>query len=164
MANIFQINQEYLHIAAILEDNGGEITPDVEEALTINREQLQSKAINYALVIRQIDGEASLIDAEIKRLQALKKAKDNTVERMKNTIKDAMILHGVDKIQGDLINLSIRKSPDSVIVEDESKIPDTYKIDQPKKLDKKLVADALKKGFEVPGAALKVDGKSLTIR
>src|SRR5690606_20278928 len=86
-ADIFQIYQDYMQLEYILEDNGGELTPEIEEALTSNREQLQTKAVNYALVIRQIDGEANIIAEEIKRLQAMKKAKDNTVERMKNTIK-----------------------------------------------------------------------------
>lgn len=163
MANIFQINQEYLHIASTLEENGGEVTPELEEALSINREQLTNKGVNYALVIRQLSGESDMIDTEIKRLQAMKKAKDNALERLKTTIKDAMMLHGVDKIQGDIIRLSLRKSPASVIVENEDLIPDTYKIEQPKKLDKKSVGEALKQGLEVPGASLKTDGKSLSI-
>lgn len=164
MANIFQINQQYLQIAQILEENGGEVTEELENELAINREQLETKGINYALVIRQIDGESEILDREIKRLQALKKAKDNTLDRLKNTIKDAMLLHGVDSIKGDLINLSIRKSPASVILENEDIIPDTYKIEQPKKIDKKLIGEDLKKGLEVAGATLKTDGKSLTIK
>lgn len=164
MANIFQINQQYLQIAQILEENGGEITEELESELAINREQLETKGINYALVIRQIDGESEILDREIKRLQGLKKAKDNVLERLKNTIKDAMLLHGVDSIKGDLINLSIRKSPASVIVENEDLIPDSYKIEQPKKVDKKLILDDLKKGIEVAGTTLKTDGKGLTIK
>lgn len=153
-----------MHLASILEENGGEITPEIEEQLSINRDQLQTKGVNYALVIRQLTGESDMIDTEIKRLQTMKKSKDNTIDRMKNTIKDAMILHGVEKLQGDIISLSIRKSPDAVIVEDDAKIPDEYKVDQPKKIDKKSISNALKQGIEVPGASLKIDGKSLTIR
>ena len=164
MSNIFQINQDYLQLAQILEDDGGEVTPEIEEQLAINREQLQTKGVNYAFVVKKISSEVDTIDAEIKRLQEMKKAKVNAIERMKKTIKDAMILHGIDKIQGDLINLSLRKSPASVVVENEDQIPDDYKIEQPKKLDKKAVVDALKKGFEVKGAYLNDGGKSLIIK
>ncbi|MGM1427925.1 siphovirus Gp157 family protein [Sphingobacterium lactis] len=164
MANIFQINQEYLQIAQQLEDNGGEVTEELESQLVFNREQMETKGINYALVIRQIDGESEILDREIKRLQALKKAKDNTLDRLKTTIKDAMLLHGIDSIKGDLINLSIRKSPASVIIANEDLIPNQYKLEQPKKIDKKLIGDDLKKGFKIKGATLKTDGKSLTIK
>lgn len=164
MANIFQINQEYLQLASILEENGGEITEEIESQLQINREQLETKGVNYALVIRQLDGESEILDREIKRLSAIKKSKDNSLERLKNTIKDAMILHGVDSIKGDLINLSLRKSPASVIIEDENSIPDDYLIEQPKKIDKKLISESLKKGIEVKGALLNTDSKSLIIK
>jgi hypothetical protein len=164
MANIFQINQEYLQLASILEENGGEITEEIESQLQINREQLETKGVNYALVIRQLDGESEILDREIKRLSAIKKSKDNSLERLKNTIKDAMILHGVDSIKGDLINLSLRKSPASVVIEDENSIPDEYLIEQPKKIDKKLIGESLKKGLEVKGASLKTDSKSLIIK
>ncbi|MDM1294271.1 siphovirus Gp157 family protein [Sphingobacterium sp. N143] len=164
MGSIFQINQEYLQIASILEENGGELTPELEESLNINRDQLQTKGINYALVIRQLSGESDMIDTEIKRLQALKKSKDNTVDRMKTVVKDAMILHGIESIKGDLINLSIRKVGASVIIDDENKVPESYKVEQPKKLDKKQILDDLKKGLEVSGASMKTDGKSLIIK
>lgn len=164
MANIFQINQEYLQLATILEENGGEITEEIEEQLKLNRDNLENKGINYALVIRQLDGESEILDREIKRLSAMKKAKDNALERLKNTIKDAMILHGIESIKGDLINLSLRKSPASVIIEDENSIPDNYLVDQPKKIDKKSIGDDLKKGLEVKGASLKTDSKSLIIK
>jgi len=164
MSNIFQINQEFLQIAQQLEDNGGEITEELESQLLFNREQLETKGINYALVIRQIDGESSILDREIKRLQSLKKAKDNTLDRLKTIIKDAMLLHGIDSIKGDLINLTIRKSPPSVIIYNEELIPNHYKIEQPKTIDKKLIGDDLKNGLEIKGATLKTTGKSLTIK
>lgn len=164
MANIFQINQEYLHIASTLEENGGEINEELENQLSINRENLENKAIGYCFVTKQLDSDIETIDKEIARLQAIKKSKVNTVSRLKETIKHAMLLHGIDSVKGDLISISFRKSPDSVIIENEDLIQDAYKVEQPKKIDKKSISDALKKGIDVPGASLKTDGKSLIIK
>lgn len=130
MSNIFQISQDYIQLANVLEDNGGEITPEIESQLAITNEQLQTKGVNYALVIRQLDGESSIIEAEIKHLQAIKKAKDSSVTRLKNTLRSAMELFGIESIKGDLISISLRKGSKSVLIDDDAAIPEKYEVKQ----------------------------------
>ena len=69
---IYQIEQSYNQLAEELIDNGGEITPELSEALAITEEQLQNKSVAYSFVIKQMDADVEIIDAEIKRLQNLK--------------------------------------------------------------------------------------------
>ena len=108
--NIYQIQNEYLLLINQIIENGGEVTPQQELNLQITRDQLQDKGTNYAFVIKKLDAECDIIDAEIKRLNELKKVRQNACERLKNNISNAMQIFEVDKIESPLIKLSFRKS------------------------------------------------------
>ena len=41
---LYQISEEQQRLNAMLEESGGELTPEIEEALAINRDNLQVKA------------------------------------------------------------------------------------------------------------------------
>lgn len=161
--SLYHIQTEYLELAQTLEDNGGEVTEGIEERLAINQEQLQTKGVNYALVVRQLSGESEVIDNEIKRLQALKKSKDNAVDRLKNTLKGAMELYGIQSIKGELINITLRNNTASVSIEDESKIPKKFMVPKPSVPDKKAIKEALESGIKVNGAYLQAS-KSILIK
>lgn len=162
--SLFHIQQEYLQLAEILEDNGGELTPEIEQSLAINQQELQTKGVNYALVIRQIDGEAEIIDREIKRLADLKKTKENAANRMKEAIKGAMELYGIQSIKGDLINITLRNNASSVVINEEEKLPTEYvQVKHTISPDKKAIKAAIESGIEVPGAYL-TKSKSILIK
>lgn len=161
--SLYHIATDYLQIADELIDNGGELTKEIETALVINKEELQVKAANYALIIKEIDGKADVIDNEIKRLTALKKSYSTASDRLKERIKAAMELYGIEKIESELIRLSFRES-ESVEIEDENLIPELYKETvETVKISKTDIKEVLKAGQEVPGACLK-QNKNLQIK
>ena len=45
--SIFDIDREFLDIFEELEENGGELTPEIEEKLKLNEEEVISKVKNY---------------------------------------------------------------------------------------------------------------------
>ncbi len=79
-------------------------------ALAINRDELEQKAEGYALRILEFNGQADLIDLEIERLSKMKAGYSKTAEKLKETIKSAMMQFGVDKIKTTKVSLSFRKS------------------------------------------------------
>ena len=161
--NIYQIRNEFQLIIAEVINNDGEITPELEAALTINKEQLQSKAIDYSYVIKQLDSDCEQIDAELKRLQQLKKVRTNLSERLKNTISDAMNLYEVEKIETPLIKLSFRNS-ESVEITNESQLDACFIVTKTvTSPDKKAIKDAIKSGVFVDGATISYN-KNLQIR
>jgi len=161
--NIYQIKNEYQLIIAEVINNEGEITPELETALTINKEQLQSKAVDYSYVIKQLDSDCEQIDAELKRLQQLKKVRTNLAERLKNTISDAMNLYEVEKIETPLIKLSFRNS-ESVEITNESQLDACFIVTKTvTSPDKKAIKDAIKNGEVVTGATISYN-KNLQIR
>jgi hypothetical protein len=159
--NLYQITNEAQYLAALLETE--ELTPELEQELMINQEQLQSKAINYAKVISNYQGESDQIDAEIKRLKAMKDSRDKKINWLKESLKLAMMVSGIDKIDSPLFKLSLRRS-ESVEVE----VPEALPIDwQLRKVvitaDKISIKKAIKKGYAITGARL-VENFNLQIK
>lgn len=148
--NLYQIKNEYLTLASQLEQ--GELTPEIEQQLQINEEQLKEKAINYGYVIRSFEYDNDVIDAEIKRLKQLKEQKENAIDKLKNAVSDAMHLYGIEKIDSPTLKLSFRKS-ESIEVSDN--LDKKYLIEkttlQP---DKNAIKQAIKQGEQVEGAVL----------
>jgi hypothetical protein len=161
--NIYKIQNEFQLIIAEVINNEGEITPELETALTINKEQLQSKAIDYSYVIKQLDSDCDAIDVELKRLQQLKKVRTNLAERLKDTVSSAMQLYEVDKIETALIKLSFRNS-ESVEITNESQLDACFIVTKTvTSPDKKAIKDAIKNGVLVEGAIISYN-KNLQIR
>ena len=159
--NLYQITQEAQYLAALLETE--ELTPELEAELLINQEQLQSKGINYAKVIANYQSESDAIDAEIKRLKAMKESRDKKVTWLTESLKKAMLVSGIEKIDSPLFKISLRRS-EAVEVE----IPEALPIDwQVKKItitaDKVAIKKAIKEGYSITGARL-VENFNLSIK
>ena len=124
--SIYNISEEYLSIVTELEESEGELTPELEERLSINRVDFIAKATAYVHIIRMTESENSFIDLEIERLSALKAGRSNKIERLKNTLKNAVILFGEDGKSGNKkVDLVIAKlwttNRDSIEISDEEK-------------------------------------------
>lgn len=89
--NIFQLAYELQDIINQLEENGGEITPEIEEQLDINQEGVKHKVEAYTQVVHQLEADIEAIKVESKRLADLKKRKEATIESVKK-----LILYSID--------------------------------------------------------------------
>lgn len=155
--SLYKIEESYLQLVEELIDNGGELTPELEEALKINKEDLTTKATNYGFVIKQLISESEIIDAEIDRLTELKKSRTKSIERLKSNMTMAMQLFGVDKIESPVLKISFRTS-ESVEIDDADSIPAEYMVTkittQP---DKVKLKAAIKAGELTIGAHIQVN-------
>jgi hypothetical protein len=153
--SLYNITAEALNLASALED--GELTQELETALSINQNELQEKAINYAYAIKSIEDDLTAINEEIKRLQAIKTAKSNAVDRMKESISNAMNIYGIEKVTSPTLNLSFRKS-ESVEIINLDQLPDNYKVEKVTiSPDKTRIKQAIKDGKEIEGAVLNIN-------
>lgn len=152
MANLYEITREALELASLLETE--ELTPELEAALLINQEQLQAKAGNYAKVIANIQSDADAIDTEIKRLKAMKESKERAIDRLKDAVKNAMLVSNIDKIESPLFKLALRRS-ESVEVDLVEALPSDFRtIKNVVTADKVAIKEAIKRGENVIGARL----------
>jgi len=166
--NLWQLTQEELSFISLMEETGGEITPELEEELAIRRENFDHKAESYTKLILKLESDIEAAASEIKRIQDLKKTKENTVKRLKTTLRDALQIFGrpdsksgVMKYETPLFKLSIRSSS-AVEIMDEQELPDEFWAIK-REVSKTLISNAIKEGREVPGATM-VENKSLQIR
>lgn len=106
------------------------------------------------------------IDAQIKRLQDLKRVEQNKLDRYKDYVKNSMEILGIEKIETGVGKLQIVNSPISVDILDKSKIPDEYKeVVTEVKVDKKKIADNFKETGEiVEGVRINTNNTNLRIK
>jgi hypothetical protein len=153
--NIYEISNKARELAFALET--GELTPELENELLINQHDLTVKATNYAYVIRTFDFELDAIDQEIKRLQAMKKAKENAIDRMKESVLNAMNIYGIEKVSTPTLSISIRKS-ESINIVNEDQVSDAFKKEKVTiSIDNVAIKNAIKAGQYVAGATLEVN-------
>lgn len=153
--NLFNIKQEYINLVNTIIDNNGELSPELSQALAINESELKEKAINYGYVIRSFEYENDIIDSEIKRLKAIKEQKEKAIDRLKDAVKDAMNLYGIEKVDSPALKLSFRKSESVEISENLDKRFMIEKVTyQP---DKVAIKEAIKNGESIEGAVLLIN-------
>ena len=122
-----------------------------EEALNALKMEKEKKVENCLMVMRDYETDAEKMDSEIKRLTALKKHYATRAEWLKNYVRSC--LNG-EKFKGDKFQVSYRTSK-AVVFTDVALIPaEFYKERTEKEIMKAEIADVLKHGGTVPGAAL----------
>ena len=159
--NIFEISEKQKRLNAILEENGGEITEELENELIINEDNFNDKIQDYIYTILKYKAEEESISSEIDRLTKLKKTAQKTQENLKSRVESAMIVFGRERLKYDKFSLSLRKSS-KVKILDDTLINDKYFIIK-KELAKSIIKEDLKKGIKVDGAIIE-ENLNLSIR
>ena len=95
--NLYFIEQELLDIFDTLEENGGELTPELEERLSIAQGDFKEKIENYTHVISKYNADINFIKAEQKRLKELADAKAKVVDRLSKIMIEAIDKFGDEK-------------------------------------------------------------------
>ena len=126
---------------------------------------LVEKGKNVAAVFRNLESDAKQIKEAEQQLAERRKAIEKRAESLKNYLKTNMEVAGIQKIECPWFVVSIANNPEAVTVDDETLIPRDYFKEIPASyvLDKNLCKQALKDGYEVPGARL-TRGTSLRIK
>ena len=161
MAKLYELTQNYNNLLE-LADNPDVPTEMLKESLNSIDDEIDTKAENIAKVIKSIESDVAGLKGEEKRLADRRKGLENRIDNLKKYIESSMRAVGKEKIRGKVFTLGIQKNAPSVDIIDEDVIPKQYFITK-KELSKKDILVALKKGEEVPGAAVK-QTESLRIR
>lgn len=172
---LWNLSSEMAALEALLEENGGELTPEVEERLADTSESLVRKADGYGALIRKTSAASTMIADEIKRLQAMKKVTDNTVKRLKEHIATVMEATGMTKLDGDLTKFTLTHSTSCEVDEDAFLAPYQQKIldfaatlpegvSLEVKVSKSFLKERYKGGDILPAGVQFVNNASLRIR
>ena len=159
MKNLFNIDAELYEVYNEIENNGGEMTPELEATLEITEAERLTKGEGYVYVIKQLRSQSDMIKSEIKRLQEIEKRYQNSADKLANTLLQSVVAHG--QIKTALVTISTRKSK-SVSITDESLLGAEF-LRIKTEPNKTAIKEALESGQEVQGALI-VENYSLNIR
>ena len=160
--NLFKITTKAKELSFALES--GELTEELKKELVINQTELQEKAINYGFAVKMLESDVDIIEVEIKRLNGLKTAKNNAIERMKESVLNAMSIYGIEKVTSPTLTLSVRLNPASVSIPMQELLDAKFLIGKTTiQADKVAIKKAIESGENVEGATL-VRTQSLVIK
>lgn len=155
--NLYQISTELSAKMTALGElllAGKEPSEAETEVLIALDGDLDKKLVDYGYVIKDIEAQAEVLDAEIKRLTAKKKAKERHVELLKERMQTAMIEHDKDKIDDPIMPIRLQNSAPSVRIDvDVASLPQEYQ-----KItitaNRTLLGKAIKDGAMIDGVVL----------
>ena len=168
MATLYELTAAQSAIEDALYENGGELTPELEAQLAETREALPAKIDGYNHILARLAGMEAAADAEIKRLQALKKTAQNAQKSLKGHLLNAMQTFGIEKIEGSTCKVFRKANPASVTITDENALLQPFKewlfdgvmddlpawIKVEASINKTALKEMLKNGEQVCGAEL----------
>ncbi len=111
------------------------------------------KIEGYCQIIKQFQSDIEMFKSEIDRVTARKKTAENAVDRMKATLLLFLQTTGQEKVKAGTFSVSTATTQ-AVNITDEKAIPTNYLVEQPPKIDKIGIKNALKAGAEISGAEL----------
>jgi len=160
--SLYSITTEYQMLMQEVEECEGVLTPELEQGLVINKEQLLVKSESYVHVIKSQEVYINAIDNEIKRLQALKKQKEKSVDVLKSYLLQAVENFGV--FTSGFFTFSTRKSSSVEVFCDVNDLPKEFKsVKVTETADKTAIKKAIQSGEEIKGCAI-VDKYNLAIK
>ncbi len=96
---VFTIVDEMERLDALLEESGGELTEEIEEALDKVTGQFYDKAEKIGAYILALVAHEATAKAEAQRIRALAKVRSNKVDRLKTYLKFLMESAGKDRVE-----------------------------------------------------------------
>lgn len=83
-----------------IEEAGGEITPEIEEKLELNSQEMTNKVKSITNYINKLKADLLSIKSETDRLAKLKKSKENTIKGLTNLVLFAIKKYGTEDKKG----------------------------------------------------------------
>lgn len=155
MTALFLIANEYRAAAHVLADLDldAQTVADTLEGLA---GELEVKAKSVAYMVRAIEADAAAMKEWAKTATERAKSAEHRAEALRAYLARCMLDAGIEKVDGEGVKLSFRKSS-AVVIDGEDLLPARFMrqaAPPPPAPDKAAIAAALKAGEDVPGAHL----------
>ncbi|MBN6068867.1 siphovirus Gp157 family protein [Aggregatibacter actinomycetemcomitans] len=164
---LYDISEQYQNIAELLNNPEFAENEDVLAALDKIQDDFDHKVQQTVFILKNIESEIDPIDAEIKRLQAMKKSRQNNIDRIKERLKANLKATDTEKVNCGVFTVAYREQKESAVEIDEdlflaNNMNESF-VSVKITPNKTEIKKALKDGAEIIGAKL-VDSQVLTIR
>ena len=154
----------YLILAGALKVRYGELD---DETLKDTLEGISDLPEAVAAVIRSsLDDEAYILGlkSRLDDLQARLARLRDRYEKKRALARWAMVEADLEKVMSADLSVSLRKGGEKLEVIDEGRVPETFFVPQPSRLDRKGLIEALKRGEMVNGALLVLAEPTISVR
>ena len=98
--SIFEIDKELYALYDEIEEAGGEITPEIEEKLELNGQEMTNKVKSITNYINKLKADILAIKSETDRLAKLKKSKENIIAGLTKLVLFAINKYGTEDKKG----------------------------------------------------------------
>lgn len=163
MSRLYELKENYKQIASMLyeEEIDEQCILDTLESI---EGEIEEKADNYAVIIKELLGDAEICKQEKLRLEARQKSFENRAKLLKDKLQEVMIETGKTKFKTPKFSFGIQKNGGLAplwVDEDYSNIPQKYLKVEP---DNIKIRQALDTGENIMFAHYEERGESLRIR
>ena len=128
-AHLWEIADELETVAALIAENGGELTPELEARLDAIAGAFGDKVERVALAIRSYEANAEAAKLEEERLGAIRKSHERSAAGLKRYLLGCMRNAGVPKVETPRARVRVQKNsmPSIAWTQDMDALPDGYR-------------------------------------
>ena len=160
MTSLYNIGNELQSIAddvtVLLEQGADPNSDEVQQLLqkmVAQESDWDTKALRVDKFLNHIKAQQEIVKLEVDRLQKKIKQLGSTFDNLHDLLLWQMQGFGKTEIKDPILSIKVRDNPPSVIIEDESLIPDDYKTEKTTvTVNKTRIKAAFKAGEQVDGA------------
>lgn len=130
--NLYDLSDQFAELDACFEENGGELTPELEarlEALQGTREQ---KIDGLCYVIRNRQARAEARKAEAERFSKLAKVDQNTADRLKRYLLGWLQFMGTKRVETDtfVVREQTNGRPTVIVGIEDEDLPEQFRLQE----------------------------------
>jgi len=156
LPTLYAIGEDLEAVYRTLEENGGDLTPELEKALFSLEGMFEEKAERVALMIRQMQAHAETVGIEERRLASRRKALENGANGLREYLRHWLERFEKMELRRPLVTIRIQQSPPAAkctvpaIPPDFVRvIPERYEFDATKAIEMWRSGQPLPAGVEV---------------
>lgn len=160
MSNLIELTTAAQRLLSLVEDSGGELTPEIEAALNLNAHDLAIKVDGYGYLLDRIPAVAQYWKDQSDQAARVAKGLEALEARIKSHLKAGMIMGNITVLQGETVKFSISDSKPALIID--TPPPPEYMMTVTKLVpDNERIRADLGVGVEINGASLR---RGVTLR
>jgi len=159
---LYELSTQYAQLVDMLEQVEEDMQEALKDTLDSIADSIEVKADSIAKMIRQLEAEKEMIDAECKRLADRGAKLSKQKDQLKAYLFENMQIAGQDKIKTALFSFTIRTNAPSVLVTNDQIIPSEF-IKLTPSIDKRAILERLKAKDIVEGCEIQ-QTRSLMIK
>lgn len=147
-------------IVAVILEHDGQLTPEIEAALTVIEEKTPAKVDAYAIVMERLEMEKDYWKEKAEFYSRVAKSCENIRQKLRDNVKYAMEQLGTDELLGNDVRFKLVPAKSRLVINETYLPKEFFKEIVTMEPDKTRIEAELKAGADIEGAML-VENRAL---